>query len=107
GESGRAALTQIGAGGPVRSLADVRFKFHNSPKRYLGKQESFVGDVSGRPVMVSAQQVVQAAWMRLVELTNGWRQLNTDRVCRGPVSPVIGTYPTGPPREARRARETP
>ena len=58
-------LTQIGAGGPVRSLADVRFKFHNSPKRYLGKQESFVGDVGGRPVMVTAQQVVQAAWMRL------------------------------------------
>jgi hypothetical protein len=102
----RAALTQVGAGGPVRSLADVRFKFHNSPKRYLGKQESFVGDVGGRPVMVTAQQVVQAAWMRLVELTNGWRQRNHDRVCRGPFSRVIVTYPTVAPPKVRREIET-
>src|SRR5262249_11121583 len=48
-EDRKRATAQVGAGGSARTLADVHFKFHHSPKRHLGKQQSFVGELDGRP----------------------------------------------------------
>jgi hypothetical protein len=100
-----AALARLGAGAASSTLADVRFKYHNSPKRYLGKRQSFVGTLGGRQVSVSAHQVVQAAWQRLTELANLWRQRHVGHVSQGPFTRVVVTYPTVAPPAVRREIE--
>src|SRR5262249_18605965 len=105
------ALARLASGGGGLTLADVNFKFHSSPKRYLGKEQAFLGRLEGREATVTARQIVQAAWQRLTELANAWRQRNwhesttQHRVSQGPFTRVVVTYPTVSPPAVRREIE--
>jgi len=46
---------------PQRSLADLPFMFPQSPRRHLGKLQSFVDGLAGWPATVTAPQLMEVA----------------------------------------------
>jgi hypothetical protein len=111
-ESSRSRTTSAPAGGtggdgqtPV-SLDGVRRLFHHSPKRYLGARKSFPVPLNGETVPVTSDQLVQAAWAQLVELTNQWRGRNPAVCSKGRFTRAVVTYPTVAPPSVRREIET-
>jgi hypothetical protein len=91
---------------PPLSLDAVRKLFHHSPKRYLGVRKSFQVPLDGGLVPVTSDQLVQAAWAQLVELTNGWRGRNPTSCSKGRFTRAVVTYPTVAPPSVRREVET-
>jgi hypothetical protein len=105
------ALAAQPAGGPPDgpaplTLDGVRRLFHHSPKRYLGVRKSFSVPLAGGPVPVTGDELVQAAWAQLVELTNGWRARNPTACSKGRFTRAVVTYPTVAPPSVRREVET-
>jgi hypothetical protein len=95
------------ADGPAPlSLDGVRKLFHHSPKRYLGVRKSFQVPLDGELVPVTSDQLVQAAWAQLVELTNQWRARNPTACSKGRFTRAVVTYPTVAPPSVRREVET-
>src|SRR5262249_36347138 len=88
------------------SLDAIRKLFHHSPKRYLGVRKSFVVRLEGEAVRVTSDQLVQAAWARLVEMTNQWRGRNPTACSKGRFTRAVVTYPTVAPPSVRREVET-
>jgi hypothetical protein len=87
------------------SLDAVRKRFHHSPKRYLGVRKSFQVSIDGELVPVTSDQMVQAAWAQLVELTNHWRGRNPTACSKGRFTRAVVTYPTVAPPSVRREVE--
>jgi hypothetical protein len=96
GASGKASLSPDG----------VRRLFHHSPKRYLGVRKSFPVPLDGETVPVTSDQLVQAAWAQLVELSNQWRGRNPTVCSKGRFTRAVVTYPTVAPPSVRREVET-
>jgi hypothetical protein len=90
----------------VHSLEAVRRLFHHSPKRYLGVRKTFSVPLDGQLVPVTSDQLVQAAWAQLVELTNQWRNRNPTACSKGRFTRAVVTYPTVAPPSVRREVET-
>jgi hypothetical protein len=90
----------------VNSLEAVRRLFHHSPKRYLGVRKTFSVPLDGQLVPVTSDQLVQAAWAQLVELTNQWRNRNPTACSKGRFTRAVVTYPTVAPPSVRREVET-
>jgi hypothetical protein len=88
------------------SLDGVRKRFHHSPKRYLGVRKSFQVPLDGDLVPVTSDQLVQAAWAQLVELTNQWRGRNPTACSKGRFTRAVVTYPTVAPPAVRREVDT-
>jgi hypothetical protein len=88
------------------SLDGVRRLFHHSPKRYLGTRKTFPVPLNGETVPVTSDQLVQAAWAQLVELTNQWRGRNPTACSKGRFTRAVVTYPTVAPPSVRREVET-
>jgi hypothetical protein len=88
------------------TLDDVRRLFHHSPKRYLGVRKTFSVPLRGDLVPVTSDQLVQAAWAQLVELTNHWRGRNPTACSKGRFTRAVVTYPTVAPPSVRREVET-
>jgi hypothetical protein len=101
----RAAMLHLGQPNAELTLGQVRSRFHVSPKRYLGDTRVYTVNEGVQQAPVSAQQIVQAAWRRLVDLTYDWRQRNPRRVTGGPFSRVVVTYPTVAPPAVRAEAE--
>jgi hypothetical protein len=99
------AAAGAGAAAPL-PLESVRRLFHHSPKRYLGVRKSFSVPLGGEPVPVTSDQLVQAAWAQLVELTNQWRNRNPTACSKGRFTRAVVTYPTVAPPSVRREVET-
>jgi hypothetical protein len=95
-----------GEGQTVLTLDGVRRLFHHSPKRYLGVRRSFPVPLNGETVPVTSDQLVQAAWAQLVELTNQWRGRNPTACSKGRFTRAVVTYPTVAPPSVRREVET-
>jgi hypothetical protein len=95
-----------GEGQTPVSLDGVRRLFHHSPKRYLGVRKSFPVPLGGETVPVTSDQLVQAAWAQLVELTNQWRHRNPTICSKGRFTRAVVTYPTVAPPSVRREIET-
>jgi hypothetical protein len=88
------------------SMDVIRRLFHHSPKRYLGVRKSFPVPWQGETVPVTSEQLVQAAWAQLVELTNQWRGRNPTCCSKGKFTRAVVTYPTVAPPSVRREVET-
>jgi hypothetical protein len=88
------------------TLDAVRRLFHHSPKRYLGVRKSFPAPLNGETIPVTSDQLVQAAWAQLVELTNQWRGRNPALCSKGRFTRAVVTYPTVAPPSVRREVET-
>jgi hypothetical protein len=84
----------------------IRRLFHHSPKRYLGVRRSFPVPWNSETVPVTSDQLVQAAWAQLVELTNHWRARNPTASSKGRFTRAVVTYPTVAPPSVRREVET-
>jgi hypothetical protein len=95
-----------GNGGTHLTLDEIRRLFHHSPKRYLGVRKSFSVPLGGEPVPITSDQLVQAAWAQLVELTNHWRGRNPTSCSKGRFTRAVVTYPTVAPPSVRREVET-
>jgi hypothetical protein len=95
----------VGGEAPL-SLDAVRKRFHHSPKRYLGVRKSFQVPLDGDLVPVTSDQLVQAAWAQLVELTNQWRGRNPTACSKGRFTRAVVTYPTVAPPAVRREVDT-
>jgi hypothetical protein len=95
-----------GNGSTHLTLDDIRRLFHHSPKRYLGVRKSFSVPIAGEPVPITSDQLVQAAWAQLVELTNTWRGRNPTFCSKGRFTRAVVTYPTVAPPSVRREVET-
>src|SRR5262249_55758360 len=101
------SLGDTGTGEPAPlSLEAVRRVFHHSPKRYLGARKSFAVPLDGGLVPVTSDQLVQAAWAQLVDLTNHWRGRNPAARSKGRFTRAVVTYPTVAPPSVRREVET-
>ena len=85
------ALTQ----GTVTSWNEIQAKFHPSPKRYFGsnKQPPPVS-FSGKQQEIRVNDLLQAAYAHLKELTEDFRQKNLDRLAEGRFDRAVVTYPT-------------
>jgi hypothetical protein len=103
--SALALAAQPGDGAP-HTLDAVRRLFHHSPKRYLGVRKSFSVPLGGEVVTVTSDQLVQAAWAQLVELTDQWRGRNPTACSKGRFTRAVVTYPTVAPPSVRREVET-
>jgi hypothetical protein len=102
-----AAQPGDGAGEPAHlSLDSVRKLFHHSPKRYLGVRKSLQVPLGGELVPVTSDQLVQAVWAQLVELTNHWRGRNPTACSKGRFTRAVVTYPTVAPPSVRREIDT-
>jgi hypothetical protein len=102
----RSAMALAGQPGGDHPPADaVRRLFHHSPKRYLGVRKSFPVPRNGDTVPVTSEQLVQAAWAQLVELTDQWRGRNPAACSRGRFTRAVVTYPTVAPPSVRREVE--
>jgi hypothetical protein len=88
------------------TLDNVRRLFHHSPKRYLGVRKTFSVPLRGDLIPVTSDQLVQAAWAQLVELTNHWRGRNPTACSKGRFTRAVVTYPTVAPPSVRREVET-
>jgi hypothetical protein len=95
----------VPAEGRPPSLDAVRRLFHHSPKRYLGVRKSFPVPSNGDTVPVTSEQLVQAAWAQLVELTDHWRGRNPTACSKGRFTRAVVTYPTVAPPSVRREVE--
>jgi hypothetical protein len=104
--SALALAAQPGDGHGPHSLDGVRRLFHHSPKRYLGVRKSFSVPLGGDVVTVTSDQLVQAAWAQLVELTDQWRGRNPTACSKGRFTRAVVTYPTVAPPSVRREVET-
>jgi hypothetical protein len=102
-----AAQPGNGGGEPAHlSLDSVRKLFHHSPKRYLGVRKSLQVPLGGELVPVTSDQLVQAVWAQLVELTNHWRGRNPTACSKGRFTRAVVTYPTVAPPSVRREIDT-
>ncbi|MCI0461326.1 MAG: virulence factor SrfB, partial [Gemmataceae bacterium] len=88
------------------TLDGVRRLFHHSPKRYLGVRRSFAVPLDEELVPVTSDELVQAAWAQLIELTNGWRARHPTACSKGRFTRAVVTYPTVAPPSVRREVET-
>jgi hypothetical protein len=98
-------VVPVGEPAPL-SLDAVRKLFHHSPKRYLGVRKSFQVPLDGELVPITSDQLVQAAWAQLVDLTNQWRGRNPTSCSKGRFTRAVVTYPTVAPPSVRREVET-
>jgi hypothetical protein len=104
--SAMALAGQPADGQTQHSLDGIRRVFHHSPKRYLGVRKSFSVPLGGDIVTVTSDQLVQAAWAQLVELSDQWRGRNPTVCSKGRFTRAVVTYPTVAPPSVRREVET-
>jgi len=84
------------------SLNAIEWKFHHSPKRYFGQDKSWQFTHEGKDHKIIANDLIQAAWFHLIQLTEECRQRNPDHFSIGPFDKAVVTYPTVAPPGVRR-----
>jgi hypothetical protein len=84
-------------------LNSIRSRFHPSPKRYFGtEKESIPVEFDGQPYSVTVDQLMQAGWGYLFELTDKARTKLEEFRGNGPFRNVVITYPTVAPPSIRQ-----
>jgi hypothetical protein len=93
------------AQGASSSGNEIRGKFHHSPKRYFGQERSIKVTLNGQEDTIHVNQLIQAAWDHLIQLTEDCRKRNPGRFAEGRFSTTVVTYPTIAPPMVRRSVE--
>ncbi|NEP01026.1 MAG: molecular chaperone [Symploca sp. SIO2E9] len=82
---------------------EIQGKYHHSPKRYFGvENKSIEVTLDGQKQKIEVNQLIQAAWNHLIDLTEKYRQRNPDRFAEGKFTTAVVTYPTVAPPRVRR-----
>ncbi|MDF2387050.1 virulence factor SrfB [Nostoc ellipsosporum NOK] len=90
------------AQGTSTSLKEIISRFHHSPKRYFGQDRSFPVTLDGEEETINVNQLIQAAWGHLIELTEDYRQRAKRRFSEGEFLTAVVTYPTVAPPVVRK-----
>ena len=79
---------------------DIRGTFHHSPKRYLGQNRSIPITLDGKDATIPVQNLIQAAYAHLIQLTNNYRN-HEHNFASGDLSTGVITCPTIAPSVVR------
>jgi molecular chaperone DnaK (HSP70) len=90
------------AQGTSSSLKEIISRFHHSPKRYFGQKRDFSVILDGQEQTINVNQLVQAAWSHLIDLTEDYRQRARRRFSEGEFLTAVVTYPTVAPPVVRK-----
>ncbi|MBD2345466.1 virulence factor SrfB [Anabaena subtropica] len=90
------------AQGTSSSLKEIISRFHHSPKRYFGQKRDFSVILDGEEETINVNQLVQAAWSHLIDLTEDYRQRARRRFSDGEFLTAVVTYPTVAPPVVRK-----
>ncbi|WP_414578768.1 molecular chaperone [Anabaena sp. CCY 9402-a] len=90
------------AQGTSSSLKEIISRFHHSPKRYFGQDRNFSVMLDGEEDIINVNQLIQAAWAHLIELTEDYRQRARRRFSEGEFLTAVVTYPTVAPPVVRK-----
>ncbi|WP_017653973.1 virulence factor SrfB [Fortiea contorta] len=94
------------AQGTSSSLKEIISRFHHSPKRYFGQDKSFPIILEGKETTINVNELIQAAWGHLIELTEDYRQRARRRFSEGDFLTAVVTYPTvAPPLVRKQVKE--
>jgi hypothetical protein len=88
------------------SSNEIISRFHHSPKRYFGQEREFSVILDGKEEKIKVDQLIQAAWAHLIELTENYRQHRSRRFSQGEFQMAVVTYPTiAPPRVRKQVKQ--
>lgn len=90
------------AQGTITSVKDIISRFHHSPKRYFGQNRTFPVILNDSEHNIQVNQLIQAAWAHLIELTEDYRQRARRRFSEGDLLTGVFTYPTVAPPVVRK-----
>ncbi|HLO84925.1 MAG TPA: molecular chaperone [Nostocaceae cyanobacterium] len=90
------------AQGTSTSVQEIISRFHHSPKRYFGQNRSFPVLLDAEEHNITVDQLIQAAWAHLIELTEDYRQRARRRFSEGDFLTAVVTYPTVAPPVVRK-----
>ncbi|MBE9238842.1 virulence factor SrfB [Anabaena aphanizomenioides LEGE 00250] len=90
------------AQGTITSVKDIISRFHHSPKRYFGQNRTFPVMLDDSEHNIQVNQLIQAAWAHLIELTEDYRQRARRRFSEGDLLTGVFTYPTVAPPVVRK-----
>ncbi|MEA5581667.1 molecular chaperone [Nodularia harveyana UHCC-0300] len=94
------------AQGTSLSLKEIISRFHHSPKRYFGQDRTFPVILDNHSEIINVNELVQAAWAHLIELTEDYRQRARRRFSEGDFLTAVVTYPTvAPPLVRKEVKE--
>ncbi|WP_016949380.1 virulence factor SrfB [Anabaena sp. PCC 7108] len=88
--------------GTTTSVKEIISRFHHSPKRYFGQNRTFPVIIDGQEENIQVNQLIQAAWAHLIELTEDYRQRARRRFSEGDLLTAVVTYPTVAPPVVRK-----
>ena len=93
--------------GESGSLQKIISKFHHSPKRYFGQKREFPVSIDGKQdKKITVDQMIQAAWGHLIELTEDYRQRGKRKFSEGDFRTAVVTYPAvAPPIVRKQVKE--
>jgi hypothetical protein len=83
----------------------IEGKFHHSPKRYFGLNRLLEVTLDGKDAKIPVQNLIQAAYAHLIQLTNDYREVRPERFAKGNFYTGVITYPTIAPPVVRREIE--
>ncbi|QFS52319.1 molecular chaperone [Nostoc sphaeroides] len=88
------------------SSEEIISRFHHSPKRYFGQDREFLVSVDGKEEPIEVNQLIQAAWGHLIELTDDYRKNPSRSFSKGEFQTAVVTYPTiAPPLVRKQVKE--
>jgi hypothetical protein len=90
------------AQGTSSSIKEIISRFHHSPKRYFGQERSFGVILNGQEETITVNDLIQAAWGHLINLTEDYRQRARRRFSEGDFLTAVVTYPTVAPPVVRK-----
>ncbi|WP_341524558.1 molecular chaperone [Nostoc sp. UHCC 0302] len=90
------------AQGTSSSIKEIISRFHHSPKRYFGQERSFGVILNGEEETITVNDLIQAAWGHLINLTEDYRQRARRRFSEGDFLTAVVTYPTVAPPVVRK-----
>ncbi|TVP59880.1 MAG: molecular chaperone, partial [Nodularia sp. (in: Bacteria)] len=94
------------AQGTSVSLKEIISRFHHSPKRYFGQDRTFPVILDDQEETINVNELIQAAWAHLIELTEDFRQRARRRFSEGDFLTAVVTYPTvAPPLVRKEVKE--
>jgi len=85
-----------------QETSGIREKFHHSPKRYFGLNRPIEVTLNGTKAKIPVQNLIQAAYAHLIQLTNDYRKARPERFAAGDFYTGVITYPTIAPPVVRR-----
>ncbi|NJN11602.1 MAG: molecular chaperone [Richelia sp. RM1_1_1] len=88
------------------SFTEIISRFYHSPKRYFGQEREFTVTLNGEEKNITVNELIQAAWGHLKDLTEEDRKSERRNFSEGEFRTAVVTYPTvAPPIVRKQVKE--